>query len=85
MSINLLWYCRVKAKNVSFELFKKKSLKNYSSKLMVIQTFSLKTATKEEKAIKIMLKIDCQFSVTNKIKFFCGMIGQESINDIIPT
>lgn len=52
---------------------------------MVIQTFSLKTATKEEKAIKIMLKIDCQFSVTNKIKFFCGMIGQESINDIIPT
>jgi hypothetical protein len=31
-----------------------------------------------------MLKIDYQFSVTNKIKFFCGMIGQESINDIIP-
>lgn len=51
---------------------------------MVIQTFSLKQQPKKKKAIKIMPKIDCQFSVTNKRKFFCGMIRQESINDIIP-
>ncbi len=70
MSINLLWYCRVKAKNVSFELFKNKSLK-----ITVLNHWSYKHSHQKQQPkkknnknnVENRLPIQC---ITNKMKFF---------------